>query len=83
MGRLPVAIGLGRGHSADEMLRRLGAAIAIIDAERSPLSPDMLAGAVATLQRGQTVLVIAARREDRDFARVQIVSIACAKGGSA
>jgi hypothetical protein len=42
----------------------------------------MLAEAVATLARGETVLLIAARRSDRDFAKQQILAMAASDGGS-
>lgn len=73
---------LGRGRNAEEMMRRLGATIAVIDQEREPLSADMLADAVATLARGETVLLIAARRADRDYAKQQILAMA-GNGGRA
>lgn len=75
---------LRRGRNAEKMMECLGAtiAVAVIDRERSPLSVDVLADAVATLAGGQTVLVIAARRCDRDYAKQQILALA-GNGGRA
>ena len=67
---------LRRERNAEEMMECLGATIAVIDRERSPLSADVLADAVATLAGGQSVLVIAARRSDRDYAKRQILAMA-------
>lgn len=71
---------LGRGRTAEEMMRRLGATVAIVDQKRAPLSADMLADAVATLARGETVLIAAARRSDRDFAKAQILAMVGERG---
>ena len=67
---------LGRGRNAEKMLRRLGATVVVIDREREPLSADVIADALATLARGETVLLIAARRSDRDYAKAQILAMA-------
>jgi len=67
---------LGRGRNAEEMSRRLGATIVVIDQEREPLSADILADALATLARGETVLLLAGRRADRDYAKQQILAMA-------
>lgn len=74
---------LGRGRDAANMMRRLGVTVAIVDHERSPMSADILVEAVAALGRGETVLLIAARREDGDFAKVQILAMAAGDGACA
>lgn len=66
---------LGCGRNVDELLHELGATVAIIDHDREPLSADVLADVLATLARGETVLLIAARRSDRDYAKAQILAM--------
>lgn len=74
---------LGCGRNADELLHQLGATVAIVGHDREPLSADVIADVLATLARGETVLLIAARRADRDFAKAQILGMAAAHGGRA
>lgn len=62
---------------------RIRATIVILDRERSPMSPEMLADAVEVIRTGGVILLMAARREDREFAKAQIQGMLGPAGGLA
>jgi hypothetical protein len=60
------------GFRAQELVDRCESVIAILGPEPEPISDEMISDALAVLMRGGSVLIMAARWADRDFANREL-----------
>ncbi|MGH7119106.1 MAG: hypothetical protein ACREFP_09000 [Acetobacteraceae bacterium] len=80
--RCPYRAWLALG-ALDDADRRYGGHVVLRCARYESIEPDVLAEAVAVLDRGQTVLLLADRQDMFDRARREILAMAAATAGVA
>ena len=67
---------LGTGGDTNEMMSRLGCAIAVFGGAPEPLASEMMENAVAQIAAGRVVLLLSDRADLRDYAKREILAMA-------